>query len=104
MTSFKVTFTKVDGDDGTNMDYKVFTHKTGEQAVGKVCALSAVPCLIESLSPGTKYTVYVQACPKVASNACSEKSPEVEAWTMPQRKIKKLRYNHLHTLLHSNLF
>ncbi len=84
VTSFKVTFTKVDGDDGKNMKYKVFTKKTGEQAVEKVCALNAVPCRIESLSPGTEYTVYVQACPKVPSNACSKRSPEVKAWTMPQ--------------------
>ncbi len=87
VNSFKVTFTKVDGDDGNNMDYKVFTKKTGEQAVEKVCLLSAVPCLIESLSPGTEYTVYVQACPKVVSNTCSKKSPEAKAWTMPQGEL-----------------
>ncbi len=88
--SFKVTFTKVDGDDGTNMDYKVFTHKTGEQAVGKVCPLSAVPCLIESLSSGTEYTVYVVACPKATSHTCSKNSPEAKAWTMPQGELGKI--------------
>ncbi len=89
VNSFKVTFTKVGGDDGHNMDYKVFTRKAGERSVEKTCALNAVPCLIESLSPGTEYSVYVQACPKVGSNACSKNSPEVKAWTMPHGMCRK---------------
>ncbi len=90
--SLKVSFEKVAGDTGSNMNYKVSRQTQGGQPIEKTCHFNTQPCLIDGLSPGTEYTLSVKACPTTASHACSEKSPDVQAWTLPQCMISSISF------------
>ncbi len=90
INSLAVSFEKVAGDTGSNMNYKVSRQTQGGKPTEKTCQFDALPCVIDGLSPGTEYTLSVKACPTTASHACSEKSPDVQAWTLPQGMISSI--------------